>query len=29
GYSSSIALVFTTLIGMISLVQRRVLKEDD
>ena len=29
GYSSSIALVFTTLIGMISLVQRRVLKEDN
>lgn len=29
GYSSSIALVFTTLIGMINLVQRRVLKEDD
>lgn len=29
GYSTSIALVFTTLIGMISLVQRRVLKEDD
>ena len=29
GYSSSIALVFTTLIGMISLVQRRVLKEDE
>ncbi|HEV0853122.1 TPA: sugar ABC transporter permease [Streptococcus pneumoniae] len=29
GYSSSIALVFTTLIGMISLVQRRVLKEND
>ncbi|HHA7353651.1 TPA: carbohydrate ABC transporter permease [Streptococcus pneumoniae] len=29
GYSSSIALVFTTLIGMIGLVQRRVLKEDD
>lgn len=29
GYSSSIALAFTTLIGMISLVQRRVLKEDD
>lgn len=29
GYSSSITLVFTTLIGMISLVQRRVLKEDD
>lgn len=29
GYSSSIALVFTMLIGMISLVQRRVLKEDD
>ncbi|HGR7770389.1 TPA: carbohydrate ABC transporter permease [Streptococcus pneumoniae] len=29
GYSSSIALVFTTLIGMIILVQRRVLKEDD
>ena len=29
GYSSSIALVFTTLIGVISLVQRRVLKEDE
>lgn len=29
GYSSSIALVFTTFIGMITLVQRRVLKEDE
>ncbi|MGT2637312.1 carbohydrate ABC transporter permease [Streptococcus ratti] len=29
GYSSSIALVFTTVIGLITLVQRRVLKEDD
>ena len=29
GYSSSIALVFTTVIGVISLVQRRVLKEDE
>lgn len=28
GYSSSIALVFTTLIGLITLLQRRVLKED-
>ena len=29
GYSSSMALVFTTIIGMITLVQRRVLKEDE
>ena len=29
GYSSSIALVFTSLIGVISLVQRRVLKEGE
>ncbi|CQR24656.1 sugar ABC transporter permease [Streptococcus varani] len=29
GYSSSIALVFTTFIGLITLVQRRVLKEDE
>lgn len=29
GYSSSIALVFTTFIGLITLIQRRVLKEDD
>ena len=28
GYSSSIALVFTTVIGLITLFQRRVLKED-
>ena len=29
GYSSSIALVFTTFIGLITLIQRRVLKEDE
>lgn len=29
GYSSSIALVFTTFIGLITLIQRRVLKEDN
>lgn len=29
GYSSSVALVFTTFIGLITLIQRRVLKEDD
>lgn len=29
GYSSSIALIFTTMIGMISIAQRKILKEDD
>ncbi|WP_373713357.1 carbohydrate ABC transporter permease [Streptococcus sp.] len=29
GYSSSIALIFTTFIGLITLIQRRVLKEDN
>ncbi|MDD3016056.1 carbohydrate ABC transporter permease [Lactococcus chungangensis] len=29
GYSSSIALIFTTMIGMISIAQRRLMKEDN
>lgn len=29
GYSSSIALVFTTMIGLITIVQRKITKEDD
>lgn len=28
GYSSSIALIFTTMIGMISIAQRKLMKED-
>lgn len=29
GYSSSIALIFTTMIGLITLAQRKLVKEDD
>ncbi|GAB2023142.1 sugar ABC transporter permease [Pseudolactococcus yaeyamensis] len=29
GYSSSIALIFTTMIGMISIAQRKLMKEDN
>lgn len=29
GYSSSIALVFTTMIGLITIAQRKLIKEDD
>ena len=29
GYSSSIALIFTTMIGLITLAQRKLIKEDD
>ena len=29
GYSSSIALIFTTMIGLITIAQRKLIKEDD
>ena len=29
GYSSSIALIFTTMIGLITIAQRKLVKEDD